>query len=138
MLMNMGISGYANVGDDIGGFWGSPPAELLTRWLEIGAFNPIYRNHANKGTRFREPWVDGPEHEAMIGTVRNVGYRFVPVKGERAAAPPLSGGAALTLGARRPGLARPLIGGFVLAAVPVVHAVIPSTPAAPPAPETAE
>jgi len=28
----------------------------------------------------------GPEHEALIGTVRNVGYRFVPVKGERAAA----------------------------------------------------
>ena len=25
----------------------------------------------------------GPEHEALIGTVRNVGYRFVPVKGER-------------------------------------------------------
>jgi DNA-binding winged helix-turn-helix (wHTH) protein len=26
----------------------------------------------------------GPEHEALIGTVRNVGYRFVPVKAERA------------------------------------------------------
>ena len=25
----------------------------------------------------------GPEHEALIGTVRNVGYRFVPVKGDR-------------------------------------------------------
>ena len=23
----------------------------------------------------------GPEHEALIGTVRNVGYRFVPGKG---------------------------------------------------------
>jgi DNA-binding response OmpR family regulator len=29
----------------------------------------------------------GPEHEALIGTVRNVGYRFVPVKGERAERP---------------------------------------------------
>jgi DNA-binding winged helix-turn-helix (wHTH) protein len=28
----------------------------------------------------------GPEHESLIGTVRNVGYRFVtPEKGERAA-----------------------------------------------------
>jgi DNA-binding response OmpR family regulator len=26
----------------------------------------------------------GPEHEALIGTVRNVGYRFVPVKSDRA------------------------------------------------------
>jgi len=25
----------------------------------------------------------GPEHEALIGTVRNVGYRFVPVKNDR-------------------------------------------------------
>jgi DNA-binding response OmpR family regulator len=25
----------------------------------------------------------GPEHEALIGTVRNVGYRFVPAKGPR-------------------------------------------------------
>jgi hypothetical protein len=24
----------------------------------------------------------GAEHEALIGTVRNVGYRFVPVKGD--------------------------------------------------------
>ena len=28
----------------------------------------------------------GPEHDALIGTVRNVGYRFVPAKGERAEA----------------------------------------------------
>jgi hypothetical protein len=33
----------------------------------------------------------GPENEAMIGTVRNVGYRFVPVKG--ALARPESAGA---------------------------------------------
>ena len=25
----------------------------------------------------------GPEHEALIGTVRNVGYRFVPEAGPR-------------------------------------------------------
>jgi len=35
----------------------------------------------------------GPEHEALIGTVRNVGYRFVPVKGERATADERSRGA---------------------------------------------
>ena len=28
----------------------------------------------------------GAEHESLIGTVRNVGYRFVPDRGERAAA----------------------------------------------------
>jgi alpha-glucosidase len=45
-LMGLGVSGYSFVGDDIGGFNGSPTPELLTRWMELGAFNPIYRNHA--------------------------------------------------------------------------------------------
>ena len=32
----------------------------------------------------------GAEHEALIGTVRNVGYRFVPAKGrERGGSPGL-------------------------------------------------
>src|SRR5438132_13092592 len=57
-LLNLGLSGYAFVGDDIGGFNGSPTPELLTRWMELGAFNPIYRNHATKGSRNREPgWM---------------------------------------------------------------------------------
>jgi DNA-binding winged helix-turn-helix (wHTH) protein len=34
----------------------------------------------------------GPEHEALIGTVRNVGYRFVPVRTERAERSAASGG----------------------------------------------
>ncbi len=49
MLLNLGLSGFALVGDDIGGFVGSPPPELLTRWIELGAFNPIFRDHADQG-----------------------------------------------------------------------------------------
>ncbi len=48
-LLSLGISGYPLVGDDIGGFAGSPPADLLTRWLELGTFNPIDRDHTAKG-----------------------------------------------------------------------------------------
>src|SRR5207244_194691 len=65
MLMSMGLSGYALVGDDIGGFGSSPPPDLLTRWYELGAFNPIYRDHAAKGTADHEPWVNGPEQEEI-------------------------------------------------------------------------
>ena len=36
MLLSMGISGYGMVGDDIGGFAGSPKPELLTRWSISG------------------------------------------------------------------------------------------------------
>src|SRR6185437_5689401 len=45
MLENLGISGYPLVGDDIGGYKGSPQPDLVTKWLELGAFNPIDRDH---------------------------------------------------------------------------------------------
>ena len=77
-LLNLGLSGYTFVGDDIGGFAGSPTPELLTRWMELGAFNPIYRNHGAKGTRNREPWVDGPDHEAIRKKYIELRYQLLP------------------------------------------------------------
>ncbi len=77
-LMGLGVSGYSFVGDDIGGFNGSPTPDLLTRWMELGVFNPIYRNHAAKGTRNREPWVDGPEHEAIRKRYIETRYKLLP------------------------------------------------------------
>src|SRR5258708_3507120 len=77
-LANLGVSGYSFVGADIGGFNGSATPELLTRWMELGAFNPIYRNHSAKGTRFREPWVDGQEHEAIRKRYIETRYRLLP------------------------------------------------------------
>ncbi len=78
MLLNLGLSGYALVGDDIGGFRGSPTPELLTRWLELGAFNPIFRDHTEKGTLDQEPWVGGGEHEAIRRRFIETRYRLLP------------------------------------------------------------
>ena len=78
MLLSMGISGYPLVGDDIGGFAGSPPADLLTRWFEVGALNPIYRDHTAKGTVDQEPWVHGPEHEAIRRKYIELRYELMP------------------------------------------------------------
>ncbi len=77
-LLSLGISGYAFIGDDIGGFAGSPPADLLTRWIELGAFNPFYRNHTDKGSRNQEPWVNGPVHEAIRRRYIETRYRLLP------------------------------------------------------------
>ncbi len=77
-LLNLGLSGFAFVGDDVGGFNGSPTPELLTRWMELGAFNPMYRNHAMKGSRNREPWADGSEHEAIRKKYIETRYRLLP------------------------------------------------------------
>jgi alpha-glucosidase len=78
MLMSMGISGMPLVGDDIGGFAGSPTPDLLTRWFEVGALNPIYRDHTAKGTADQEPWVHGPEHEAIRKKYIELRYRLLP------------------------------------------------------------
>lgn len=77
-LLSMGLSGYGMVGDDIGGFAGTPTADLLTRWFEVGAFNPIYRDHTAKGTGDQEPWVHGPEHEAIRRRFIEERYRLLP------------------------------------------------------------
>jgi alpha-glucosidase len=77
-LLNLGLSGFAMSGADVGGFAGSPPADLLTKWLEIAAFQPIDRDHAAKGTRDHEPWVDGPEQEAIRRRYIEERYRLMP------------------------------------------------------------
>jgi len=78
MLLSMGISGFPLIGDDIGGFAGSPTADLLTRWFEVGALNPIYRDHTAKGTADQEPWVHGPEHEAIRRKYIELRYTLMP------------------------------------------------------------
>jgi alpha-glucosidase len=77
-LLSMGLSGYPLVGDDIGGFGSSPPSDLLTRWYELGAFNPIFRNHAAKGTADHEPWVNGLEQEAIRRKYIELRYKLLP------------------------------------------------------------
>ena len=77
-LVGLGISGYAMVGNDVGGFVGSPTPDLLTRWMQVGVFMPLYRNHTNKGTKDQEPWVHGPEHEAIRRRYVELRYRLMP------------------------------------------------------------
>jgi alpha-glucosidase len=77
-IMSLGLSGYALVGADVGGFAGSPPVDLLTRWFELGVFYPIYRDHAAKGTADHEPWASGPEQEAIRKRYIELRYRLLP------------------------------------------------------------
>ncbi|HZQ71039.1 MAG TPA: glycoside hydrolase family 31 protein [Terriglobales bacterium] len=77
-LLSMGLSGYPLVGVDAGGFAFDPTPELLTRWTELAMFLPIFRNHSAKGTRLREPWVDGQEHEAIRKRYIEERYRLFP------------------------------------------------------------
>lgn len=78
MLLSLGVSGYPFAGDDIGGFGGSPTPELLTRWIELGTFNPIARSHSTLNSSNHEPWADGPEQEAIRRRYIENRYRLLP------------------------------------------------------------
>ena len=78
MLLNLGLSGISFAGDDVGGFGGSPPPDLLTRWIEVGAFKPLYRDHTTIGSLPQEVWVHGPEQEAIRRRYIETRYRLLP------------------------------------------------------------
>ena len=65
-LINLGLSGFAMSGADVGGFAGSPQAELLTRWLEVAAFHPIDRDHTVIDSKPQEPWENGTEEDVDL------------------------------------------------------------------------
>jgi alpha-glucosidase len=78
MIENLGLSGFALAGADVGGFTGTPQQDLLTRWFEIGSFQPIDRDHTEKGTGDQEPWVGGAEPEAVRRRFIEERYRLMP------------------------------------------------------------
>ncbi len=78
MLKNLGLSGFAFSGADVGGFAGTPSQELLTKWFEIAAFQPIDRDHSEKGTGDQEPWVGGAEQEAIRRRFIDARYQLMP------------------------------------------------------------
>jgi alpha-glucosidase len=78
-LLNLGLSGFAMSGADVGGFAGSPQPELLTRWLEVAAFHPIDRDHTAVGTFPQEPWENGtPEDVNIRRRYIEERYRLMP------------------------------------------------------------
>eukprot|EP01090_Pellita_catalonica_P001556 TRINITY_DN11318_c0_g1_i1.p1 TRINITY_DN11318_c0_g1~~TRINITY_DN11318_c0_g1_i1.p1 ORF type:complete len:921 (-),score=130.25 TRINITY_DN11318_c0_g1_i1:38-2800(-) len=68
MLLGLGLAGITFSGADVGGFFGNPEPELLTRWYQSGAFYPFFRAHAELGTKRREPYL---YDEPYLSTIRN-------------------------------------------------------------------
>ncbi|WP_158749757.1 TIM-barrel domain-containing protein [Acidobacterium sp. S8] len=78
MIENLGLSGFSFSGADVGGFAGSPQMDLLTKWLEIAAFQPIDRDHSEKGTADQEPWAGGSEQETIRKRFIEERYHLLP------------------------------------------------------------
>jgi alpha-glucosidase len=77
-LQNLGLSGFTYSGCDVGGFIGGASPDLLTRWYEVAAFTPVFRNHSAHDAPRMEPWVDGPEHLAIRRRFIEERYRLMP------------------------------------------------------------
>lgn len=77
MFMNLGLSGYSFIGGDVGGFTHDSNGELLSRWTQLGAFTPFFRNHSAKGTINQEPWCFGEETLDITRKYIRLRYRFI-------------------------------------------------------------
>lgn len=78
LLNSMGISGIPFTGVDIGGFIGTASPELMTRWMQLGAFFPYYRNHKVVNSKAAEPWAFGEEALDNLRPFMNLRYKLLP------------------------------------------------------------
>jgi alpha-glucosidase len=77
-LCNLGLSGVAFVGEDIGGFAGNATAELFARWMQVGMLYPMMRAHSMIASARHEPWVFGDRVEKICREYIELRYRLLP------------------------------------------------------------
>ena len=76
MLPSLNMCGFLYVGADLGGFNADTSRDLLLRWLALGAFTPLMRNHSGCDTRRQEFYqFEGPEDFRSVIETR---YRLIP------------------------------------------------------------
>lgn len=76
MMPSLSMVGYLYTGADLGGFGDNTSPDLLLRWLQLGVFTPLMRNHSAMGTRDQEIYrFDNWEDMRNVLTVR---YALLP------------------------------------------------------------
>ncbi|WP_327261441.1 glycosyl hydrolase [Streptomyces sp. NBC_01232] len=78
LVLGLGLCGVPYSGPDVGGFGGSPSPELYVRWLQLGAYLPLFRTHSAIWAGRREPWEFGPEVAEQAGAVMAERERLRP------------------------------------------------------------
>ncbi len=78
MIQRLSTSGISFSGSDTGGFLGHPTPELFCRWMQLSAFQPLFRNHSNGEFGGQEPWCFGQKIEDYCRTAIEERYRLLP------------------------------------------------------------
>lgn len=76
MLPSLNMCGFMYTGADLGGFGDDTTRDLLLRFLALGVFTPLMRDHAAEGTREQECYQF--ENIEDFRSVINARYRLVP------------------------------------------------------------
>lgn len=76
MLPSLNMCGFLYIGADLGGFGSDTSRDLLLRWLALGVFIPLMRNHSAMGTREQEFYQF--EKSEDFAHVIGVRYRLLP------------------------------------------------------------
>ncbi len=76
MMPSLNMCGFLYTGADLGGFGADATRDLVLRWMALGVFTPLMRNHAALGTREQEGYqFENVEDFRGIVETR---YRLVP------------------------------------------------------------
>ena len=76
MLPGLNMCGFLYTGADLGGFGADTTEDLMLRWLELGIFTPLMRNHSAAGTRQQEFYQFG--HREDFRNIIGLRYGFLP------------------------------------------------------------
>ncbi len=78
MIQSLNMAGFFYCGSDVGGFNADASSELVVRWMQLGAFTPLFRNHSTKGSRQQEPWAFDDEALSIMREVIKLRYAMIP------------------------------------------------------------
>jgi alpha-glucosidase len=76
--ISLGLSGITFMGTDIGGFGGDATPELMSRWIEVGCFSPLMRNHSAFSSKHQEPWMFDEQTLNIYRKYVNLRYKIIP------------------------------------------------------------
>ena len=77
-MQRLSVSGISFAGSDVGGFIGTPDAELYVRWIQLAVFHPFFRTHSSGDHGDKEPWVYDEATTDLVRKFIELRYKLLP------------------------------------------------------------